>query len=74
MRKKPYKLRKQPHRRVIRRMLSEESGRRIINRRFNRAINRGDRTRKAQANMVILTNAGWEKLSGSGLIHKGRKP
>jgi hypothetical protein len=65
---------KQIHPKLLRRMLSAENGRRILNHRFNRAIDRGDRTRKAQANMVILSHVGWEKLTGSGLIHKGRKP
>jgi hypothetical protein len=74
MSRKTYKLGKQPHRRVIQRILAEGYGGQIMSRRFARAMNRGDRIRKSQQHMVVLRPEGWVVLEGSGLIHKGRKP
>jgi hypothetical protein len=62
------------HPRVLQRMFVQGYGSPIMTRRFNRAIDRGDKTRKSHRHMVVLWPEGWVVLEGSGLIHKGRKP
>lgn len=60
--------------RIGQRMWSREATR---IRRFNRAIDRYDRSARSQAPHMLITSVNWEHfadLGHGGLIHKGGKP
>lgn len=62
---------KRAHYRAIHRMWSSEGAR---CRRFNRAIDRMERSAKTQTPHIVWRNGSWENVGGRGLIHNGRKP
>jgi hypothetical protein len=61
----------QRKRRQIRRWIARED---LLNRRFFKALDQVDKRRKMGRNMLRPNVWTYRPFTGSGLIHKGRKP
>jgi hypothetical protein len=46
----------------------------LMSKRFNKAIDRMERSASMQEPHIIFVSGGWEHAGGRGLLHKGRKP